>query len=177
MTATKLKPQLSRLSLQAPMWCAYCIHYCKSLTTKVSCGKLFHTCLKCDLHKQFNILACRIAVTPLGNFYCPSEFSYYHSVFAQTIPTGSHCYLYYSSAFSITPQFLSQPSRIATMRRVTMESQISPSQEVLKLCHVFYSRQRRRLSSWVQRSQTPLPLSDGLCKHPPGLIGSHPREQ
>ena len=92
-------------------------------TTKVSCGKLFHTFKKCYPHKHFNILASRIAAMPLGNFYCPSEFltsfsfcsSHTHrQPYFSAISTAPQLSLL-PPAFSTTPQ-VSQPSRFATMQ-------------------------------------------------------------
>ena len=132
-------------------------------------------------HEMLSPHASRIAAMPLRNFYCPSEF------FTPFSLCSSHTHWQpYFSTISTVPQLsllslLRWPSKFATMQLVEASynkiSQISPSQEVLKLCHVSYSTQHRHLSSWARMSQTPLPLSGGLCKHPPGLIGSHLREQ
>ena len=130
---------------------------------------------KCYPHMPAELQPCLSATST-----APQNFLH-HSVFAQAIHTGSHT----SQLFLLFLSYLYYPFYIGQanlqlcnwLKPVTTKSQISPSQEVLKLCHVSYSRQHRYLSSWAQMSQTPLPLSGGLCKHPPGLIGSHPREQ
>ena len=93
------------------------------------------------------MLACRIAAMLLGNFYCPSEFSYYHSVFARTIHTGSDCYLYYPSAFSITSQHILLPLSIfyyPSAYSTTLSIFYYPSaysttpQHILLLLSIFY---------------------------------------